>query len=42
MDYFTTEGARPSEKTLEIIRQVAYAYRVARGYDGTLMEMFLN
>ena len=28
MEYFTSEEARPSEKTLNFIRQIAYTYRV--------------
>ena len=30
MKYFTQKEALPSEKTLQIIRQIAYTYRVAR------------
>ena len=28
MKYFTQKEAKPSEKTLNIIRQIAYTYRV--------------
>lgn len=42
MDYFTTEGAQPSKMTLELIRQIARTYRVERGKDGTLTELFVN
>ena len=28
MEYFTSEEAKPSEKTLNFIRQIAYTYRV--------------
>jgi hypothetical protein len=42
MDFFTNEGTQPSERTLELIRQIAYSYRVVRGDDGTLTEMFMN
>ncbi len=42
MDFFTNEGAQPSEMTLNLIRQIAHTYRVARGKDGTLMEVFVN
>lgn len=28
MPYFTPEDLKPSEKTLNIIRQIAYTYRV--------------
>ena len=30
MKYFTPDEARPSEKTLSIIRQIAYTYRVMK------------
>ena len=30
MKYFTTEEIKPSEKTLNIIRQIAYTYRVIK------------
>ncbi len=42
MDYFTNEGAQPSEMTLNLIRQIAHTYRVARGQDGTLIDVFVN
>ncbi len=29
MTYFTQEELKPSEKTLNIIRQIAYSYRIA-------------
>ena len=28
MKFFTSEEAKPSEKTLNLIRQIAYTYRV--------------
>jgi hypothetical protein len=28
MEYFTSEEAKPSEKTLNFIRHIAYTYRV--------------
>ncbi|WP_255416448.1 hypothetical protein [Prevotella sp. OH937_COT-195] len=28
MKFFTTEEMKPSEQTLNLIRQIAYAYRV--------------
>ena len=31
MKHFTPEDIKPSEKTLNIIRQIAYTYRVAKG-----------
>ena len=30
MSYFTNDDTRPSEKTLDIIRQAAYTYRVMK------------
>jgi hypothetical protein len=30
MTYFTSEESRPSEKTLNLIRQIAYTYRVMK------------
>lgn len=30
MKYFTPEDIKPSEQTLNIIRQIAYTYRVAK------------
>ena len=33
MRYFTQEDLKPSEKTLNIIRQVAYTYRLI-GHNG--------
>lgn len=30
MKYFTQENLSPSEKTLNIIRQIAYTYRVIK------------
>lgn len=30
MDYFTSEDFKPSEKTLNIIRQIAYTYRAIK------------
>ena len=30
MKYFTQKEALPSEKTLQIIRQIAYTYRVIK------------
>lgn len=30
MEYFTSEELNPSEMTLNIIRQIAYTYRVIR------------
>ncbi len=30
MDYFTLEGKKPSRATLNLIRQIAYTYRVMK------------
>ena len=30
MQYFTHEDLNPSERTLSLIRQIAYTYRVAK------------
>lgn len=42
MKYFTQETLNPNEKTLEIIRQIAYTYRVIKMADGTSMPYCLN
>ena len=42
MKYFTQEDMNPSERTLHIIRQIAYTYRVIRMADGRTMGMCLN
>ncbi len=34
MTYFTQEDLKPSEKTLNIIRQIAHNYRVVIGQEG--------
>jgi hypothetical protein len=33
MNYFTPEDSEPSDQTLNIIRQIAYRYRVVKGED---------
>lgn len=33
MKYFTQEELKPSEKTLNFIRQIAYSYRLAQAAD---------
>lgn len=41
MEYFTQEDLRPSERTLRIIRQIAYTYRVIKmngKYEGLCMN----
>ncbi|MDD5787517.1 MAG: hypothetical protein SPJ25_08210 [Prevotella sp.] len=35
MKYFTHEEIKPSEKTLRIIRQIAYTYRAIQLGNGT-------
>lgn len=42
MKYFTQETLNPSERTLEIIKQIAYTYRVIKLTDGTQMPYCLN
>ncbi len=42
MKYFTQEKLNPSERTLEIIKQIAYTYRVMKLADGTQMPYCLN
>lgn len=42
MKYFTQETLNPNEKTLEIIKQIAYTYRVIKMADGTSMPYCLN
>lgn len=42
MKYFTQEKCNPSEKTLEIIKQIAYTYRVIKMSDGTKVSLCLN
>ena len=39
---FTPEVCGPSKKTLEIIRQIAYTYRVNLTADGALRACCLN
>ena len=41
MSYFTNDDTRPSEKTLNIIRQVAYTYRVMK-HEGVSEFYCLN
>lgn len=41
MSYFTNDDTRPSEKTLDIIRQAAYTYRVMK-YEGVSGFYSLN
>ena len=41
MQYFTLEETKPSETTLNIIRQIAYTYRVLK-MDGKTLPYCLN
>ncbi len=41
MQYFTHEDLNPSERTLNIIRQVAYSYRVLK-MNGSIQQYCLN
>jgi len=41
MNYFTSEEITPSEKTLNIIRQIAYSYRTIK-VNGTTQVLCLN
>ena len=38
---FTSEELKPSEKTLHIIRQIAYSYRIIK-IDGKMRSLYLN
>lgn len=38
---FTKEELKPSEKTLQLIKQLAYTYRVIK-INGKLQSYFLN
>lgn len=40
MQYFTQEDLKPSEKTLQLIRQVAYSYQLLR--NGNPKDYCLN
>ena len=42
MMYFTPDNLNPSEETIELIKQIAYTYRVIRMKDGTTMPYCLN
>ncbi len=41
MKYFTPKEVKPSEKTLDIIRQIAYTYRAMKG-TGKAMPCCMN
>jgi hypothetical protein len=40
MQYFTQEDLKPSEKTLQLIRQVAYSYQLLQ--NGNQKDYCLN
>lgn len=42
MTYFTPERLNPSERTIELIKQIAHTYRVIKMADGTQMPYCLN
>lgn len=42
MQYFTSEMLGPSERTIELIKQIAYAYSVVTAPDGAQSVLFLN
>ncbi len=42
MKYFTQEAMNPSERTLDLIRTIAYTYRVIKMADGTKASFCLN
>lgn len=42
MNYFTSDNLQPSEKTLNIIRQIAYTYRVIKLGNGKVSGCCLN
>ncbi len=42
MKYFTPNVLKPSERTLNLIKQIAYTYRVAKMADGSIVSYCLN
>lgn len=42
MHYFTSEKIRPSKKTLDMIKQIAYSYRVVDTPQKEKIILFLN
>lgn len=42
MTYFTQEKLNPNERTIELIKQIAYTYRVIKIADGTNALYCLN
>ncbi len=42
MKHFTQENCLPRMKTVQLIRQIAYTYRVIKMADGTTVPFCLN
>lgn len=42
MKYFTQEAMNPSERTLDLIRNIAYTYKVIKMADGSKAPFCLN
>lgn len=42
MKHFTPETFSPNERTLEVIKQIAYTYRVIKLSDGNTIPYCLN
>lgn len=42
MQYFTSKRLGPSERTINLIKQIAYTYNVVRMPDGSQSVLFLN
>lgn len=42
MKYFTQEGLNPNDRTLDIIKKIAYTYRVIKMADGSTVSLCLN
>jgi len=42
MQYFTSEMLGPSERTIELIKQIAYTYNVVTAPNGAQSVLFLN
>ncbi len=42
MKHFTPEDIKPSDATLNIIRQIAYTYRAVKGSNGKAAAYCLN
>lgn len=40
--HFTQEGMNPNERTLDVIKKIAYTYRVIKMADGTTVSFCLN